>query len=207
VLPEALGRPSATALPFVELLIGCSLVLGTFVLFASELAIPLDLSLAIANIRALVRHVGGDTRGCLGSLVTMSRTAALAVDVAMALSAALLATRHRKAEWLGLSYLLQRFSLRLENSRVLLLKSPFTALCLATAAAFVGVVQKSPVAEAIAMYENRIGLIYRYAEDSEAVELDIVVGSEMRSRFDEVTYARILGTGQHPWADRVFHTD
>jgi len=207
MLPEALARPFATILPFAELFIGCSLVLGTFVLFASALTIPLGLSLAIANIYALVRHVGGDTCSCLGSLVTMSHTAALAIDVAMALSAALLATRHRKAGWLGLSYLLRRFNLGLESSRLVLLKFTLVALCLVTAIAFVGVVQKSPVAEQIALNENRIGLIYRYTEDSEAVEPDIDAVSEMRSRFDEVTYLRILATGQDPWADRVFHVD
>ena len=143
----------------------------------------------------------------LAAWVTMGHTPALAVDVALAFSAALLATRQRRAEWMGLSYVLQGFSLRLEDSRVLLPKSAFTAWCLITATAFVVAVQKSPVADAIALHENRIGLIYRYAGDSEAVELDIVVGSEMRSRFDEVTYVRILGTRQHPWADKMFHTD
>jgi hypothetical protein len=89
----------------------------------------------------------------------------------------------------------------------MLLKSTYIGLCLVAAVAFVGVVQKSPVAEQIALNQNKIGLIYKYAEDSEAVEPDIDVVSEMRSRFDEVTYVRILATGQDPWADRVFQVD
>ena len=35
MLPEALARPFAAALPFAELYVGCSLVLGIFVLFSS----------------------------------------------------------------------------------------------------------------------------------------------------------------------------
>jgi hypothetical protein len=61
MLPEAMARPFAKALPFAEFFIGYGLVLVTFVLFAAALTVPPNLSHAIANIYALVRHVGGDT--------------------------------------------------------------------------------------------------------------------------------------------------
>jgi hypothetical protein len=208
MLPEDLARPFATGLPFVELFIGVSLVLGMLVLFASALTIPLSLSLIIANIYAIVRHVGGENCPCLGSLLTMSHSAALAIDFAMAFSAALLAARHRKAEWLGLGRLLQGKRLGLDKVRAILLKLALVAMCMVVAIAFLGV-QKTPAAEAIdaALGEGRIVLLYRFGGDAGAISDDLVVLSDVRSRFGETVYVDYGRTGQDPWADRKFPID
>ena len=58
MLPESLGSLYAAVLPWVELLIGCCLVLGVFLLFASALSLPLVLSFTIANVYAMVHPLG-----------------------------------------------------------------------------------------------------------------------------------------------------
>ena len=207
MLPEALARPFATALPFAELLIGCGLVLGIFVPLASALTIPLSLSLAIANIYALVRHVGGENCPCLGSLVTMSHSAALAIDIAMTLAAVLLVAWHRKAEWFGFGQLLQRDRLGLNKTRERIMKLALIAMSMVLAIAFVGV-QKSPVAEGIddALGRGSIVLLFRFGGDPEAIFDDLVVLANAQSRFGKAIYIQRCRTGLDAWADRQFPT-
>jgi putative oxidoreductase len=204
MLPEVLARPFATAVPFVELFIGFSLVLGILVLFASAVTIPLSLSLAIANIYALVRHVGGESCPCLGSLVSMSHGAALAVDVAMIVAAVILLARHRQAEWLGVGRLIEWERLGLTKTRGMVFKFTLLFMCMIVAASVVQVQWRSAVCEAIADNEDEIGLIYRYTEKSAAVTGDESVLSGIASRYGDATYLRICETAGDPWAARVF---
>ena len=101
LLPEGLARFYGTVLPWAELFIGCSLVLGLFSTFASALTIPLVISFIIANVYALFHDVG-EFCSCLGGLVQLSHPAALAIDIAMLLVAALLLYHRAKANSLGL---------------------------------------------------------------------------------------------------------
>ena len=176
MLPEALARPFATTLPFVELLIGCGLVLGIFVLLVSALTIPLSLSLAIANIYALACHLGGENSPCLGSLVTMSHWSTLAIDIAMTLAAVLLVDWHRKAEWLGFGRLLQSHRLGLNKVRERTMKVALTAISMVAAITLLGV-QKSPVAAGIddALNEDRIVLVFRFQGDPAAISDDLAM--------------------------------
>lgn len=91
MLPGALARPFATILRLVGLFIGCSLVLGIFVVFACALIVPLILSLAMAVVGvkksppaegtdtalgesriALVFRFGGDAGAMSDDLVVLS---------------------------------------------------------------------------------------------------------------------------------------
>ncbi|MCX5992040.1 MAG: hypothetical protein NTZ04_06925 [Chloroflexi bacterium] len=101
MLPDGLARFYGTVLPWAELFIGCSLVLGIFSVFASAVCIPLIASFTVANIYALFRYVG-EACDCLGGLVRLSHPAALAIDIAMLLVAALLLYHRAKANSLGL---------------------------------------------------------------------------------------------------------
>jgi len=101
LLPDGLARFYGTVLPWAELFIGCSLVLGLFSTFASALTIPLVISFIIANVYALFHDVG-EFCSCLGGLVQLSHPAALAIDIAMLLVAALLLYHRAKANSLGL---------------------------------------------------------------------------------------------------------
>lgn len=53
ILPEILARPFAAALPSVELLVACCLVLGAFTRLASALGIAMALAFVVANVYAI----------------------------------------------------------------------------------------------------------------------------------------------------------
>jgi len=101
LLPESLARFYGTMLPWAELFIGCSLVLGLFSTFASALTIPLVISFTIANVYALFHYVG-EFCSCLGGLVQLSHPISLTIDIAMLLVAVLLLYHRAKANSLGL---------------------------------------------------------------------------------------------------------
>jgi uncharacterized membrane protein YphA (DoxX/SURF4 family) len=105
ILPVALAELFGKVLPWVELFIGCSLILGIFSTFAAGIAAALALSFIIANIYSLF-HPGVMACGCLGRLVTLSHGAALAIDFAMLATAGVLLYYRDKAGYLGLGRLL-----------------------------------------------------------------------------------------------------
>jgi len=81
-------------------------------------------------------------------------------------------------------------------------------LILSLAMAVVGV-QRSPPAEAIdtALGESRIALVFRFGGDAGAISDDLVVLSDVRSRFAETVYVDCCRTGHDPWIDRKFPMD
>ena len=105
ILPVALAELFGKVLPWVELFIGCSLILGIFSTFAAGIAAALTLSFIIANIYSLF-HPGVMACGCLGRLVTLSHGAALAIDFAMLATAGILLYYRDKAGYLGVGSLL-----------------------------------------------------------------------------------------------------
>ena len=86
ILPDALARPLAAVLPFVELFVGCCLVLGLFTQFASALSILMTMGFIVADVWAMARHVEGFRCGCLGNLVNLTHTASLGIDLAMVIA-------------------------------------------------------------------------------------------------------------------------
>ncbi|GAJ04695.1 unnamed protein product, partial [marine sediment metagenome] len=105
ILPLGLAEFFGTVLPWMELFIGCSLILGIFSTFAAGISAALTFSFIIANIYSLF-HLGVTACGCLGRLVTISHPAALAIDFAMLAAAGLLLYYRDKAGYLGLGRLL-----------------------------------------------------------------------------------------------------
>jgi uncharacterized membrane protein YphA (DoxX/SURF4 family) len=105
ILPVALAEFFGTVLPWVELFIGCSLILGIFSTFAAGIAAALTFSFIIANIYSLF-HPGATACGCLGELVNLSHPAALAIDFAMLATAGILLYYRDKAGYLGAGRLL-----------------------------------------------------------------------------------------------------
>lgn len=109
MLPHGLAEMYGTVTPWVELLLGCCLVLGVFSTFAAAVSIPLIDSFIIAGIYALFRPAG-DICGCFGELVSLSHLQAVLVDAAMLLIAWQILLYRDRAESLGLGALLSRFS-------------------------------------------------------------------------------------------------
>jgi len=110
ILPHSLAEFYGAAVPWLEMVIGCCLVLGIFSTLAAAVSIPLIDSFIIASIYALFRPVG-DICGCFGELVSLSHLHAILVDCAMLVMAWGILLRRNKVEWLGLEALLCRFNL------------------------------------------------------------------------------------------------
>lgn len=136
MLPHSLGTLYAAVLPWVELLIGCCLVLGVFLLFASALTIPLVLSFTIANIYAMVHPIGAAADcSCLGSLVSLSHPASLAIDFAMLVAAGLLVVGRRRGGAISLSSMVDAFSFRMDGRMRFALKISSLAILIVVIAA------------------------------------------------------------------------
>jgi len=84
ILPHDLAVAYARAVPWAELAIGASLVLGLLSTLAAATSILLVDSLVVANIYALFQPVG-ESCPCFGQLVTLTHVQAFAVDCVMLL--------------------------------------------------------------------------------------------------------------------------
>jgi uncharacterized membrane protein YphA (DoxX/SURF4 family) len=132
ILPTDLAEFYASALPWAELFIGCSLVLGICSTFASALSIPLIISFLIANIYSFFHSVE-DPCGCLGKLVVLSHPVALTIDLVMLLTAWLLLFHQDKAGFLSIRSLLGRPDLGLEGRARFIFQAALVALAMVVA--------------------------------------------------------------------------
>jgi uncharacterized membrane protein YphA (DoxX/SURF4 family)/thiol-disulfide isomerase/thioredoxin len=116
MLPDVLGRLYGYLAPWVELLVGCALILGVFVRLSAAVLIPLIISFMIASSYALANAVGG-TCGCFGKFLTLSYPAALSIDVLM-LIAALILLFQRDMEFLSVGRTAERFHVKSKISGI-----------------------------------------------------------------------------------------
>lgn len=146
ILPNSLAEFYGSVLPWVELFIGLSLVLGIFSRFASALSIPIIVSFIVANVYGLFRTVE-DICSCFGPLISLSHPVSLAIDVVMLAMAVPLLLRKDKAEFLGIGPLLSRRYLRLRGIRRFILeyasKLTIIALAMIIGIAFYGEAESS----------------------------------------------------------------
>jgi uncharacterized membrane protein YphA (DoxX/SURF4 family)/thiol-disulfide isomerase/thioredoxin len=89
ILPDILAHLYGIIVPWLELFIGCSLVLGIFSRLASAVSIPLIVSFVVASSYRLVNPAGGGC-GCFGEVITLSYPVSLTLDAVMLLTALLL---------------------------------------------------------------------------------------------------------------------
>ena len=85
ILPNSLARLYGWVVPWLEFYLGCSLLLGIFVVFASILSLPLVTSFVVASSYALVKDPNG-VCGCFGNFINPSHPVSLAVDALMILA-------------------------------------------------------------------------------------------------------------------------
>ena len=111
ILPDSLGEVFGTVLPWTELFIGCSLILGIFTTFAAGITAAMVFSFIIANIYSLFSPSAGEPCQCLGQLVRLSHPAALAIDFGMLSVAGLLLFMRQKSETIGVWGLIKRYRL------------------------------------------------------------------------------------------------
>lgn len=111
LLPDSLAQVYGLVVPWVELFIGCCLVLGIFTRFASAVSVPLTVSFVIASAYGLFHPVAGGC-GCFGQLISLSHPVSLLLDAAMLAIAFLLLFGKTGERFLSLAPLLVRYNPR-----------------------------------------------------------------------------------------------
>lgn len=99
LLPHVLARFYATALPWVEIILGALLVLGLFSRFASAIGGLVALSFIVANSMVLYRGLNLEC-GCFGDIAVLQTRDALIIDVVLLIMA--LQILFHKGEFLSL---------------------------------------------------------------------------------------------------------
>jgi thiol-disulfide isomerase/thioredoxin len=86
ILPSNLAHLYGNVAPWVELFIGCSLVLGLLVQFSLALLVPLIISFIVANSYALIKTISTSC-GCFGTFLSISHPVSLTIDIFILFSA------------------------------------------------------------------------------------------------------------------------
>ena len=110
ILTDNLSHFYGYVAPWVELFIGCALLLGVFVRFSAALLVPLVISFIVASSYALANAVGGAC-GCFGKFLTLSHPVALTIDVLM-LIASLILLLNKGKEFLSIGQMVERFHIK-----------------------------------------------------------------------------------------------
>lgn len=110
ILPDSLAQAYGLVVPWVELFIGCCLILGVFSRFASALSIPLTLSFVIASSYALINDIGVNC-GCFGEVIILSHPVSLSLDCLMLATALAVLFSRTGDEFLSAGHLLSRYPL------------------------------------------------------------------------------------------------
>ena len=97
LLPFSLARVYGAVLPWVELFIGCSLVLGLFITPSLIISILATLSFIVASIFALV-YGNSDSCGCFGQIIPLGHFASVIIDLSIILAVILLFRQRQKIE-------------------------------------------------------------------------------------------------------------
>ncbi len=108
LLPEGLSRLYATVLPWAEVAVGFSLILGLLSAVGAIVSAAMTVSFAIAGIYSLLRPEEVPSLcGCFGELVDLSHTQSLTLDVAMLLAAVVIVVSWRRADEMGVMSLVK----------------------------------------------------------------------------------------------------
>jgi hypothetical protein len=109
LLPVWLGTAYASALPWVELVVGVYLILGILVRPTAVIAALTGISFMIANVSSIIR---GDTQclHCFGQVIALSPSISLIIDILIVSIAVYLAIITRDKQALGLDWWFARGS-------------------------------------------------------------------------------------------------
>jgi uncharacterized membrane protein YphA (DoxX/SURF4 family)/thiol-disulfide isomerase/thioredoxin len=110
MLPNSLANLYGNIVPWVELFIGCALLLGVFIRFSAALLVLLIISFMAASSYALANAVGGAC-GCFGKFLTLSHPVALTIDILM-LFISLILLFSRGKEFLSIGQMVERFHIK-----------------------------------------------------------------------------------------------
>jgi len=188
VIPDNLARIYGMIVPWVELLIGTSLILGIFVRFSAVISILLTVSFVIANGVALFNPVDSGC-GCFGQFVTLSHSTSIVMDFFMLIMGVILLSGKSGEGFLSVRFFADKyFSERIQKMKPLFRKSAEICMVVVISAiiAVIALTTKGPVQVEsvndseyyIAAYESNLDkeldeaiendklvLLYFYAED------------------------------------------
>jgi len=105
LIPDNLARVYGWIIPWLELFIGCSLLLGIFIRFVSILSQPLIITFMVASSFALVNG-SATTCSCFGKFFSLSHPVSLSLDAIMILASWFLIL-NKTPEYLTVPNLLQ----------------------------------------------------------------------------------------------------
>jgi len=103
VIPDNLARIYGMIVPWVELFIGTSLILGVFVRFSAVISILLTISFVIANTVALFNPVDSGC-GCFGQLIILSHSTSIIMDFFMLIAGVVLLSGRSREGFLSISF-------------------------------------------------------------------------------------------------------
>jgi len=202
ILPTDLAEFYASALPWAELFIGCSLVLGIFSTFASALSIPLIISFLVANIYSFFHSVE-EPCGCLGKLVLLSHPVALTIDLVMLLVAWLLLFHQDKAGFLSIRSLLGRPGLGLEGRARFIFQVALVALAMVVA---VSPLQGKPAAPDGQLY-NTPEVVFLYEGDPADFENEFAILSDLAREYSGRIVFKAFNFGERPQLAEEFDVE
>ncbi|MFH1484753.1 MAG: MauE/DoxX family redox-associated membrane protein [Chloroflexota bacterium] len=86
-MPEMVAQTVASVVPWLEMGVGCLLVLGLLLRFASGVSVALVLGFVAVNVLGMLRGDPGEDCGCFGEVAAISNQGALLIDVALLIMA------------------------------------------------------------------------------------------------------------------------
>jgi uncharacterized membrane protein len=189
LLPESLARVYGTVLPWVELFLGCSLILGTFNTLAAGITAAMTVSFIIANIYSLF-HPGAHACGCLGHLVNLSHPVALTIDFVMLAAAALILYARDRASYLGLGHLLAKAkdAYRLPKAVPFLLGAALIAMAMIVAVLLVGSSDDSLRGDIDTALEDYNAVVVFFAAENPA---GYEVIADLEAHYQSVRFLRV----------------
>ena len=202
ILSTDLAEFYASALPWAELFIGCSLVLGILAIFASALSIPLIISFLIANIYSFFHSVE-EPCNCLGKLVVLSHPVALTIDLVMLLVAWLLLFRQDKAVFLSIGSLLDRLDLVLERKARFVSQVTIIALAMVVAASPLGDTQDVSDGE---LYDTP-ELVFLYQGDPADFESEFAMLVDLEREYSGRIVFKAFNYGEDPRVAEEFDVE
>jgi thiol-disulfide isomerase/thioredoxin/uncharacterized membrane protein YphA (DoxX/SURF4 family) len=116
LIPRTLSEIYGWVIPWVELYLGCSMVLGVLPRISAGLSIPLTISFAIASSYALEKFPNSIC-GCFGSFITLSHPVSLTIDGIMFLLALAILV-NKQLEFLTIGQLLDRLNPGYKNKSI-----------------------------------------------------------------------------------------
>lgn len=211
LIPDALAEIYGWIVPWVELYLGASLILGVLPRVSAAISILLTASFAIASTYALEQSPGS-TCGCFGSFIALSHPVSLTIDGVMFLAALVILT-NKGPEFMTLGQKFSRINPTLREEKktsyfVSLIGTVALVMAVVAAISFVvdslisdktGVTLEqvnipSPISDKVSasLLQGKPVLLYVFAEGCSSCEAAQPIAEEVVQSFgDKISYIKV----------------